>query len=117
MANINAFLKYLPIVAAIYAVYEAYGSRGLSGFLADLKNLPNVLRDKEAMNQLCIGIGILLIGSFLVSKFAPRGWIKYLTYAALYYFAVTQIATAISSCAGRGGYTSGNTGYTSRMVQ
>lgn len=102
-ASVTSYLKYLPFVAAIYAVYEAYGQRGISGFLADVKAVPSILNNPAAQKQIIMGIVILIAGSILVSKFAPRGWLKYASYAAIYYFAISMIASAVRSGAGRGG--------------
>lgn len=107
MKDLKGIIVLLPVAGALYAIYEAYGQRGLSGFLVDLKALPGILKNRDALEQLAIGLVIIIGGGYLINWLFPKtgkwGWLRHAGYATVYYFGVQQIASAIRSGAAASG--------------
>lgn len=89
--------KYIPLLAILYAVWQAYGERGVQGLMADIKDIPNMLKYKEDIMRLVIGTVIVVGGSVIVHKFVPAGIIRYVLIGVVYLTGTSMILEAIRS--------------------
>lgn len=76
--------KYIPLGGLLYAIYSAYGTRGLQGLKDDIADIPNLLKSKNDLMELAIGIVLIVFGSRLVQKFVPAGALRMIAMAIVY---------------------------------
>lgn len=97
MPNIRTLAKYIPPVAVIGAVYNAYSVRGVQGFIADLKDIPNMIKYKEDLTRAAIGAVVVIGGHWAVQKFVPAGIIRYAALGVVYYLGTNMVLEAFAS--------------------
>lgn len=89
--------RYIPLLAILYSVWQAYGQRGVQGLMEDLKDIPNMIKYKDDLMRLAIGVVVIVGGSVLVQKFVPSGIIRYVLIGVVYMTGTSMILEAIRS--------------------